>query len=79
MAYRGWLWVNRQEQLLLQPARLEEGEDVGDGRAEGLLAAGDGGQAASALRFDVDGKGSRSFLDSVRTTLLKNHPVMPGL
>ena len=52
---------------------------MGDGRAEGLLAAGDGGQAASALRFDIDGKGSRSFLDSVRTTLLKNHPVMPGL
>ena len=51
---------------------------MGDGAAEGLLAAGDGEQAATALKFDIDGKGSCSLLDSVQTTLLKNHPVMPG-
>ena len=42
-AYMGWLWVNRQEELLLQPARLEEEVEVGDGRAKRLLAVGVGG------------------------------------
>ena len=32
-----------------------EGEEVGDGRAEGLSAIGDGGQAAVSLMPDVDG------------------------
>ena len=34
---------------------LEEGEEVGDGRTEGLSAIGDGGQAAISLTPDVDG------------------------
>ena len=42
---------------------LEEGEEVGDGRAEGLSAIGDGGQAAISLTPDVDGTGSGSLLE----------------
>ena len=34
---------------------MEEGEEVGDGRAEGSSAIGDGGQAAVSLMSDVDG------------------------
>ena len=34
---------------------MEEGEEVGDGRAEGSLAIGDRGQAAGSLTPDVDG------------------------
>ena len=34
---------------------LEEGEELGDGRAEGWSAIGDGGQAAISLTPDVDG------------------------
>ena len=34
---------------------LEEGEEVGDGRAEGSSAIGDGGQDAISLMPDVDG------------------------
>ena len=44
---------------------------MGDGRAQGLSAIGDGGQAAVSLTPDVDGTGSRSLLDSVLSTLLK--------
>jgi len=33
---------------------LEEGEAVGDGRAEGSSAIGDGGQAAVSLRPDIE-------------------------
>ena len=42
-----------------------------DGRAEGLLAKGDGGQAEISIMPDVDGTGSDSLLDSVLSTLLK--------
>ena len=38
--------MKRQEELL-----MEEEEEVGDGRAEGLSARGDGGQAAISLRL----------------------------
>ena len=41
--------MNRQEELL-----TEEGEEVGDGRAEGS-SAGDGGPAAVSLMPDIDG------------------------
>ena len=41
--------MNRQDEF------LEEGEKVGDGRAEGSSAVGDGGQAAVSLRLDTDG------------------------
>ena len=34
---------------------MEEREEVGDGRAEGSSATGDGGQAAISLTPDVDG------------------------
>ena len=34
---------------------MEEGERRGDGRAEGLSAIGDGGQAAMSLTPDMDG------------------------
>ena len=40
MAHRGWHEVNRPEEFL-----MEEGEEVGDGRAEGSSAIGDRGQA----------------------------------
>ena len=44
---------------------------MGDGRAEGSSATGDGGQAAVSLMPDVDGTGSGSLLDSILSTLLK--------
>ena len=34
---------------------MEKGEEVGDGRAEGSSAIGDGGQAAISLMPDIDG------------------------
>ena len=37
---------------------LEEGEEAGDGRAEGPSAAGGRGQAATSLMPDADGTGS---------------------
>ena len=45
---------------------------MGDGRAEGSSAIGDGGQAAVSLMPNIDGTGSGSLLDSVLSTLLKN-------
>ena len=54
---------------------------MGDGRAEGSSAIGDGGQAAISLTPDVDGTGSGSLLDSILSTLLKkkkNDPAMSG-
>ena len=44
---------------------------MGDGRAEGSSAIGDGGQAAISLTPDVDGTGSGSLLDSILSSLLK--------
>ena len=49
----------------------EERGKVEDGRAEGLSAVGDGGQAAISLMLDVDGTCSGSLLDSILSTLLK--------
>ena len=43
-AFRGWRQVNRQEEL-----QLEEGEKVGDGRAERSSPIGDGRHAAVSL------------------------------
>ena len=48
-----------------------EGEDVGDGRAEGSSAIRDGGKVVMSLTPDVDGTGSGSLLDSILPTLLK--------
>ena len=50
---------------------LEEGEEVGDSRAEGSTIC-DRGQAAISLTLDVDGTGSGSLLDSILSPLLKN-------
>ena len=44
---------------------------MGDGRAEGLSAIGDRGQAAISVTPDVDGTGSGSLLDSILSALLK--------
>ena len=44
---------------------LEEGEGVGNGRAEGSSAIGDGGQAVISFTPDADVTGSDSLLDSV--------------
>ena len=49
---------------------------MGDGRAEGLSAIGDGRQAAISLTPHVDGTGSGSLLDSVLSSSLKNDSVM---
>lgn len=50
---------------------------MGDGAAEGLLSNRRWGASCKcALGFDTDVKGSCSLLDSVRTTLLRNHPVI---
>ena len=40
---------------------LEEGEEVGDGRAEGLSAVADRGQVAISLISDLDETGSGSL------------------
>ena len=50
---------------------LEEGEEVGNDRAEGSSATGDGGQAAISLTPEVDGTGSGSLLDSILSALLE--------
>ena len=57
LAHRGW--------------HQKEGEEMGDGRAEGLSAIGDGGKATVSLAPDVDGTGSGSLLDSVLSSRLK--------
>ena len=44
---------------------------MGDGRAEGSSATGDGGQAAVSLTSDINGLGSGSLLNSIQSTLLK--------
>ena len=44
---------------------------MGDGRAEGSSAIGDGGQAAISLMPDADGTGSGPLLASILSTLLK--------
>ena len=59
--------MNRQRKLL-----TEEVERVGDSRAEGCSAMGDGGPAAASLLPDADGTGSASFLNSILSTFLKN-------
>ena len=41
-----------------------KGEEVGDGRAEGLSAKGGGGQAAISLITDIDGTHVRIFESS---------------
>ena len=50
---------------------LEEGEEVGDGTAEGSSAIGDGGQAAISLMPDANDTGFVSFLDSILSSPLK--------
>ena len=50
---------------------------MGDGRAEGSLAIGDGERAANSLMPDLDGTGSNSLLNSILSTFLKKKdPVM---
>ena len=50
---------------------MEEEENVGDGRAEGLSIIGDGGKVAISLTPDqIDGIGSGSLLDSILSTFL---------
>ena len=44
---------------------------MGDGRAQGVSAVGDPGQAAIPFNPDVDRTGSGSLLDSILSTLLK--------
>ena len=44
---------------------------MGDGRAEGSSATGDGGQAGVSLMPDTDGTGSDSLLDSNLSTFWK--------
>ena len=50
---------------------MEEGKEVGVGRAERSSATGDGGQAANLLRPDADGSGSDSWQDSILSTFLE--------
>ena len=45
-----WPRVNRQGELL-----MEKGDGMGEGRAEGSSATGDGGRDATSLEPDVDG------------------------
>ena len=55
---------------------MKEGEEVGDGRAEGSLMVG---RQAVISDIRADGTGSGSLLDSILCTLLKNSPVISGL
>ena len=67
--------MSRQEEL---PTGGET-EEVGDDRAEGLSAIGEGGQAAMSLMPDVDGTGSGSLLEiQFYLPSWNNDPVMPG-
>ena len=50
---------------------MEEGEEVGDGGAEGSSARGDRDQAAGSLMPDADGTGCGSSLNSILSTLLR--------
>ena len=62
----------QQEELTNEDLiELEEGEKVGDGRAEGSSTIGDGGQSQISLMPHADGTGSASLLDSIPSTLLK--------
>ena len=48
LAYRGWhQWTGKKSYW------LQEGEEVGDSRAEGSSAIGDGGQAGISLKPDT--------------------------
>ena len=53
---------------------------MGDGRAEGSSAIGDGGQAAVSLMPGADGTDSGSLLDSILSTFLKKkkNPMISG-
>ena len=53
--YHGWYTGAAIEWTGKKSDWLEEGEEVGDGRAEGPSATGDGGQAAMSLTTDLDG------------------------
>ena len=53
----------------------EEREEVGDGRAEGLSAIRDRGQAEISFMPKFDGKNSGSLLDSILSSW-KNDPGM---
>ena len=56
LAHGGWQRVSRQAKLL-----MEEGEKVGDGRAEGSSAKGDRGQSARSLTPDIYGTHVRNL------------------
>ena len=43
---------------------MEEGDEVGEDRAEGSSTVGDGVQAVISLTADLDGTGSGSLLES---------------
>ena len=58
--------MERQEELL-----AGGGRQVGDGRAEGLSAIGDGEQAAVSLTTDIDGTGPGSVGTRCTFTSLK--------
>ena len=64
-----WHPANRREASLTQ-----EGDEGGEGRAEGWAAAGVGGRAASVFTPDLDGTGPGSSLDAVPCLPLENDP-----
>lgn len=59
--YNSWHTGAGTESISKRSYWLEEGEEVGDGRAKGLLAIGGGGQAVISFMPDVDSTGSISF------------------
>ena len=63
--------MNRQEEFW-----LEEGEEMGEGRAEGLSAIGERGHAAMSLMPDADGTVSGSLLVSILSAILESDPGM---
>ena len=68
-----WHPANRREASLTQ-----EGDEGGEGRAEGWAAAGVGGRAASVFTPDLDSTGPGSSLDAVPCLPLENNPGLRG-
>ena len=69
--YKGWYTGAGIEWIHKKSYWLEEGEEVGDSRAEGSWTIGNRGQAAISRMPGVDDIGSGSLLDLILSTLLK--------
>ena len=78
LAYRGWHHVNGLEPVCQVTSShcLEEGEDEGYDRGEGLWAVGDERQSSISLTPDTDGTGSGSYWIQFYLLSWKNDPAV---